>query len=106
MKLSFSAKKNTWLGVSGTRVERFYDPSIENLHPLQFSEHSQKVFANGSLYEEDASFDFGLKRWEGPCLYLKALSDYEPSQTECSSLMAYVCEWKGKDISDYLSLKC
>ena len=44
--------------MSAQRRETFFDPSAELIHPLQFAEYSQKVFANGSLYDEETSYDF------------------------------------------------
>ena len=90
----FTDKKSTWIGVSAIRRETFFDPSADLIHPLQFAEYSQKVFANGSLYDEETAFDFNIRKWKGPCLYLRASNEYEPEETECEKEMTYICEWK------------
>ena len=59
------------------------------------AEYSQKVYANGTFYNEDTSYNLGIRRWKGPCLYLKAQTDYEPDETDCEKEMTYICEWKG-----------
>ena len=64
----FTDKKSTWIGVSAIRRETFFDPSADLIHPLQFAEYSQKVFANGSLFDEETAFDFNIRKWKGPCL--------------------------------------
>ena len=50
--------------MSAQRRETFFDPSAELVHPLQFAEYSQKVFANGSLYDEETSYDFNIRKLE------------------------------------------
>ena len=81
--------------MSAQRRQTFFDQSAELPHPLQMAEFSEKVYANGSLYDEETSFDMGIRKWKGPCLYLKALTDYEPEETDCDKEKTFICEWKG-----------
>ena len=91
-----TVKKSTWIGVAAMKMERFYDPSLEQSNPLQEAELSQKVLANGTLHDEETFFNFGLRRWKGPCLYLKAHADYEVEEGDCDDKAAFICEWIGK----------
>jgi hypothetical protein len=96
--LSYSlVQKDVWVGVQNWKEDRFFDNAA--LQPFQSIEYQEKIFSDGTPYISEVDFDFELRaswNWEGPCVYLKGLTNFEPLEiAKCDKTKGYICRWNG-----------
>lgn len=93
-------KSDIWIGVTAEHVKRTVDqsrkiPLVEQISP-------DRIWSDGTTFDPASDFDLELDSgtdWSGPCVYLKASSDFASREVLCSKPYAFICEWKGQEAS-------
>ena len=89
-----------WVGAQVRHVQHIYDNTPSLRTPLQISdERNQKAFADGTIYDEESDFDFAYPyptEWSGPCLIMRASTNFATRDSFCTQTQAFFCEWRGK----------